>query len=786
MGNSMPESFEPLERCPVDLDHQLEQTVRQFSSIKNGLPELVKNSKDAYARCGIDDRETRTIVVLLQDGRDNKSSRLGVLDFAGASISDFEGESESDYGGWMTWSSRTASKASISDQIEGGYGNGGKSFMVTESTVSSSMHSSKDGRRTKMGFVPACRFTPGYFFEDGHKIRDLSDSDSNASLRVALAPFSFDAVKSGVIPEKALARKNWTLVELVGVKEVNGKWDDEYVNLVLETLRSHGQCSLTISTSNVLVVKNGKLIAGPISEEALEPYGEFKDPFVVNIPLELQDPLSGELVHFEPGDHLTVNTSKKPLNLRPEWRPRNVLRVRCHANIVAYYAMSQLAPSSVYSHLYGEVVCNNLAAEDLSGQLRLMLNDTKRTRALEAWLRDRLNEIGEKISDAMSERTTLKERLEVGESLEGFRKLMAEFLEHEEDTGDESEGPKPGGGGPKKPRKPGEVDKVLLEGGISFLSIPIGVSIPVRHEAQDAKGRVVPRRHFRWECDPAGILLCDGGGNVEGLQKGKTNLWVVDIDTGLKSNVVEVTVHKIVGVGFSPEKTLLMQGERMSLNVTAQNDEGLRPERLALSYQVLPDGAGRVGRLGFFTSGSQPGKVSIKAIYGKQGAESSVIVEVTEEKKERPPPGWKGGGIPYIVLCDDMAPGCTDLPENERTLRSNPEAPTIIMYEPFWNERGVIWINHASAEARRVREKAPGNAPLSKINTDTFMAFLAMKCFEILKILKAEQQIPKDARISMSEMVENLARAEIEAAPFIDAAFKSLERTRAGKASPRD
>lgn len=782
----MPKSFEPLKKCPVDLDHQLEQTVRQFSSIKNGLPELVKNSKDAYARCGVYDRRTRTIIVLLQDGRDNKSSRLGVLDFAGASISDFEGESETDYGGWMTWSSRTASRASVSDQIEGGYGNGGKSFMVTEAIVSSSIHSSKDGKRTKMGFMPECRFTPGYFLENGHKVRDLPDPDPHASLKKALEPYSFDALSSGVVPQEALERKNWTLVEVEGVKEVNGRWDDEYTKLVLDTLKSHGQCSLTISTSNVLVVKNGVLIAGPITEDLLEPYEDFKDPFVVDVPLELRDPISGEIVRFEPGDRLTVATSKKPLNLRPEWKPRNVLRVRSHANIVACYSMSVLAPTSVYSHLFGEVVCNSLSTEDFSGQMRLVLNDTKRTRALEAWLRDQLNDIGERISSAMSERISLKERLEVGESLEEFRRLMAEFLEQEEDTGVENGGERRGGNGKRKRKEPGVVDKVLLESGISFLSIPIGVSIPVRHEAQDAKGREVPRRHFRWECDPAGILECDGGGNVKGLQKGKANLWVVDLDTGMRSNVVEVTVHNIVSVEFSPEKTLLMQGERISLNVVAQNDEGVRPERLALSYKVLPDGGGRVGRFGFFTSGSQAGKVSIKAIFGRKGLESSLIVEVTDEKKERSPPGWKGAGIPHIVLCDEVAPGCTDLPESERTLHSNPEAPTIIMYEPFWNERGVIWINHASAEARRVRERAAGNAPLSKINTETFMEFLAMKCFEILRILKAEQQIPKDAKISVPEMIENLARAEIEAAPFIEAAFKSLQKARVERVIPRE
>jgi len=777
----MSESFEPLPKCPIDVDHQLEQTVRQFSSLKNGLPELVKNSKDAYARCGVVNKEDRPIFILLGDGRDRKSARLGVLDFAGASISDFEGESESEYAGWITWSSRTANKASVSTEIEGGYGNGGKSFMVAGSLVSSSMHSSKDGKRTKMGFDSQSRFTPGYFLENGQKVRDIHDPDPRGSLQNALTPYSLSFSTLGQVTGAFAKRKNWTLVELVGVKEIDGKWEDQFVELVLNTLSSHGQCSFTISTSNVFVIKNGEVIAGPIAEEPLEPYADFKKPFMVDIPQELKDPLTNEVVRFAPGDRLTILTSKKALNLQIQWRPRNILRVRWGANVVGYYPMAQLAPSSVYSHLYGEVICNTLTKEDFSGQLRSTLNETVRTRALEAWLRDQLNEIGEKISDAVSERTSLKERLEVGENLEQFRRIMAEFLDTEDIPNAVDEGQKSGGNGhEKKVRKSGDPVKVLLEGGVSFLSVPVGVQIPVRHEALDAKDREVPRRHFRFESDPEGIVESDGGGNITGLQKGRTSIWAIDIDSGLRSNVVEVTVHNLVEVSFSPEKTAVMQGERLSLNVAALNDDGQRPDRLALSYQVLPEGGGRVGRLGFFTAGSQPGKTDIRATFGPQGKSASLIMEVTNEKKERPPPGWKGGGVPYIVLCGDVAPGCTDLPENERTLPSDPDAPTIIMYEPFWNERGVIWINQGSAESRRIRERTAGNAPLSRVNTATYMEFLAMKCFEILKMLKVQQLIEKDTKVSVSDMVLQLARAEIETAPFIDAAFKVLEKSNLG------
>ncbi|MHC1679928.1 MAG: hypothetical protein AB9860_01585 [Methanomassiliicoccales archaeon] len=768
------EDFQPLEETPIDIDYQLEQLVRQFNTIKSGLPEAPKNSKDAYARNYITDKAERIIMIILEDGNDKHPSLLGILDFAGASISDFEGDPGQHYGGWKTWSSRTSSKSTVSKEIEGGFGNGGKAFMKGVSTVEASMHSSKNGRRTKMGFRPKSGFTPGYFMEKGVAIKNITDEDPIDSLDHALDNYSINKDDVLKYAPFLINRKNWTLVELVGIKDVNRHWSKSAIELVVTTLKESGQCVLTIETTNVFVIHNGKLVEGPLKHESLEPMDQFKDPFVNEIPEVLIDPITKEKIAFTRGNFLIVKTSKKMLNLNPQLKPLNTLRIRSGPNIVGYYKMSEIAPAGIYGRLFGELTCDCLTPDDYSGQLRMNLNFTPRTRALEEWVREKLDEIGQVVAESLSGNVSNRERMEVEKRLLSFRKAMAEFLEPEEVSKGPGSGGAKGGHEPKVKKEPESVDKVVLEGGVGFVSIPTGVTIPIQHEALDANGRVVPGCYFAWYCDPV-TLEMDGGGNIKSAIPGRTSLWIKELDSGITSEALEVNVYEIKSVTLNPEKTTLMRGERSSLNVSAIAAGGESPQRLALEYEVLPKGTGEVGKLGFFTAGDEPGNVMIKARFGPGDNEAVAYIEISDEKKERKPTMYKGGGVPYIVLCGNEAPGCTDLPMAARTKPANPEEPTIIMYEPDWSKRNIIWINPESAESRRVKSRSRGNAPMSRINTKTYAEFLALKCFEILKLLRAQQLLGVDAQISPINMIESLARAEIEAAPFIDHAYKLVD-----------
>src|ERR1700733_15052659 len=75
------------DEIPIDIGHTLDQMMSRFRSVRDGLPELVKNSKDQYSRLGVLERGLRQIVVLAH----TQTRRLGVLDFAGARVDDFNG-----------------------------------------------------------------------------------------------------------------------------------------------------------------------------------------------------------------------------------------------------------------------------------------------------------------------------------------------------------------------------------------------------------------------------------------------------------------------------------------------------------------------------------------------------------------------------------------------------------------------------------------------------------------------------------------------------------------------
>lgn len=778
MHGFMFKNFEPLERIPLDIEHQLEQTVGQFSSLKNGLPELVKNSKDAYARNNIMDKDKRIIIVLLENSNRDNSTRLGVLDFAGATINDFEGEKEEEYGGWITWSSRSAGKSRLSIDIEAGYGNGGKSFMAAGSTRESSMHSSKNNRRTKMGFRPEMLFKPGYYLEDGQKIRNITDHEPNESLKKTLLPYSISFEEIIEICPEFLDRNNWTFVELIGIKDIADKWDKYSIDIAINTLKTHGQASLTIDTSNVYVIVNGKLYEGPITRELPEPLEYFKDPFEYSIPNTLIDPISKEVIDFNQGtdEKLIIYTSKKVLKLRPNHQPINTLRIKSDRNIVAVYPMGELASMGVSGQLYGNITCSSLSSDDYMGQLRLRLNDTKLTRALMNWISECLLEISEEVHKQVSENHTFKEKTEVEEKLDIFRDLMKDFLEKGDIFSGSDSGSKPGGKNKKKKNPPGEIDRVRLEDDIGFLSIPIGIKIPVKHEAIDANNKIVPHRNFRWESEPRNILEFDGGGNIKGLAAGKASLWIEEIESGIRSDILTITVEDIVNVSFAPQKNILKQGEKISLNIQAINTEGYVPSRLALKYDVLPKDHGRVGRLGFFSAGNEKGRVKITASYGPNEADKSeCYIEISDEKKKIIKTEFSGGGAPYIILCGNEAPGCTDFPEQQRTHKTNPEEPTIIMYEPFWRKRNIIWINPESAESKRVRRRTKGSSILGKLTTKTYTEFLVLKTFEILKLIKAEQIIGETEKITPMQMIETLAMAETDVSKYIETAFEIVD-----------
>src|SRR5262245_66556390 len=77
--------FQFRDRIPIDVPHTLMQLLSRFKGVRDGLPELIKNSKDQYSRLGVTDIAIRTIVVV-----SNTTERhIAFIDFSRATSDQF-------------------------------------------------------------------------------------------------------------------------------------------------------------------------------------------------------------------------------------------------------------------------------------------------------------------------------------------------------------------------------------------------------------------------------------------------------------------------------------------------------------------------------------------------------------------------------------------------------------------------------------------------------------------------------------------------------------------------
>jgi hypothetical protein len=428
--------FEFPNEIPINSVSTLDQLTSQFGGLKDGLPELVKNSKDQYFRLHILDEDQRQIVVLVSTAM----RRLAVVDFAGAPFENFEG--------WTVWSEPTAGKCDESTDIEAGHGNGGKAFMVHGATDFAFMESCYEGRRTRKGFKNSSlgdRYKPGYAVEAGQQIAAAPEIDPEWRLERFMDELGMHL---GDLPAEALSvfkqRSAFTGVLLSRVSEWARKRKDAIVRLAWEQIpqivATHGQTALTIETCNVWVVVDGKIAnqRRPIRPASLPPYAGFEEPWVFEIPDILPDPDGHDAVDTILGNagerKLTLQTSARHLRIHADTKARNVIRIWNDRNNVATWSLPSLGilPASI-GFIYGELRCPALTGEHLAGADRAHLADTPLTRALRQWTTDRVHELADALHEAMLTETKPQERQQARTALSSIRDLMRQFLEADAD-----------------------------------------------------------------------------------------------------------------------------------------------------------------------------------------------------------------------------------------------------------------------------------------------------------------------------------------------------------------
>jgi len=777
--------FQFRDHIPIDVPHTLQQLLSRFRTVRDGLPELIKNSKDQYSRLGVIDPSLRTIVVAMN----TSGKTIAVIDFAGAKSEQFKK--------WEKWSDPTANAREKASDIEGGHGNGGKAFMVLGSTTDSSFESCFEGKLTRMGYDNSderARFKPGIAIQSGKALEDQSTGSPMSAFELALAEIGINYAD---LPPQARAtfeaRQSYTIAHVRGITDWVRSREETVRRAAAEVPRgveTHPQAALSLESCAIWFMIDGRVVGTePAKIQYPEPFPGFQEPIVIDVPESLIDPQSGEAVSTieDPATPrcLTLRTSRPSLRTE-DMRPLHVIRVRNARNVAGIWSVADLSPGASSGYIFGELRVPSIKGEHMTGADRQSLNDTPLVRALKAWTAEQVRDLADRIQQATAKEHRSEDRDKVNQSLKRLRDLMRNFLQ-DRDRGEQGSGKGQaglGGTGTDPDRatpgpKGDTVNVIEIEGKVASIAIAVGATVPLRIKAfeQTATGelRPVATKSLVARCNRADLLQIDADFQAIANAPGSTDVWFETTDGSVKSNVVRVDTVSCTGASISgvPDR-LLLQGEQFSVKVTYETENGARDDLLH-DASIDEIGMGRVSRSGLFIAGSKEGTATIRVRWGARPTDTaSAATQIGPERVQprRGTGGDAGGEVPLILLCGTPVPGMDHYPLEQRTVMPSEHLPTIIDFDPAFEN--VIFINPDSKESIQTRKGRGGRKGMAGIATETYYQFVALKCFEILKRLWVFEQA-REAPLTEVQFRERFSTAELECAPFIEDAYKIAE-----------
>lgn len=724
----------------MDQIGSLHQLTSAYPATKAGVPELIKNSKDAYFFLGVEDRPLRQIVVIA----DERTTRLGVIDFAGASHDRFQE--------WAVWSSRTASQHESSEHIEGGKGNGGKSFMVRGCTAFSYFESCFGGRRTRMGFThadPDLIYTPGTWQDGAVAIEDIAAPNPRQHLDRVLSDLG---CKYDALPEPARrafeARGSFSCVLLSGVSDWMGLRKSAVRRLIKripDALRNHSQAAGTLDTCDVWVMAASELLVDePLSQEFPEPLPSLPAIDPIPVPDKLLDPETRQMVSTGPGEPTTrflqFYTSRDRLHSTTR-QHLNVVRVSNGRNSLANLSLTTLCTSLGATFLRGYLQVPGLKSEDASGSDREHLVDKPLTRALKHFVGEQAFPIAERIEQTRSSSEDHEEISRANEDLVRMRNLMRRFL----DGGDGSieGGPGPDPDSPTPGTSMVSLQKIILEHGQDRVCLATGSTVPIIWECvgtdKDGKERNTRYPGVTIMVDDPSVLHQIRSNLFRGVSPGSTRMRAVAQGTEVVSNEVTVEVVDCAYVEVTPVREVIKQGGHTDIKCQFLLSDGSLSDNLLIEASVDPNHRGTVNRNGRFFALSSPGEATVRVRFGSGNSDvGQIAVQVSDEQADRSH-GGPSVDVPRILMCGTDAPGLEDQPKELRTHPGGEDFPTVIDFEPQFINVGVVFLNPGSPESKIVRQRHNKQGSLVSVTSATYRDFLRLKVYDILCNLKARQ-----------------------------------------------
>jgi hypothetical protein len=680
----------------------LEAVTRWIATHHDGIAEWLKNVRRQYQvdRANVGENH-RVAALLLQDARDGKPARIGVLDVGGATLEDVTA--------WSTWQDTSASHRGSGLQEEETQGNGGKAYMYRLFAGAARILGIRDRRRNAKGFDGDAgtveRGTPGWI-PNLAAGRDVEISSFETELRHALQPYDLSIPDLPSPLRKAIMeRKAFTLVEgEAPLGLYKGQIDaDDFVGKAVR----HEQSTLCLEQVDVFAIHNRRVLneGKKLELPPIIPYPEIDSPVVHEIPdqLELDN---GKAVSTTEGGtkqkgRLILHTSLENMpnayrNLRPRWQ----IIYRTKHQMIGSKPVSELAPATAgAAFIYGSVELPALEPAYVEHGRRRP-KDGPLVEALDRFIAEKIRLLAHEINARRRKELDDKALDQVQQENKKLDEFKNRFLpSFGEGGGGDGEGKGPGRGrtirvSPRPVTWGTEPEVLDYEVPKEGLNLGKGISVGVRGiltpSVRDRKGRPVRGAVVEWLTSDSRVATFGKADTLTAHEKGTCELWAQVRGTKIEGPRIPTRVWAVDHVLLTPRTLSIPLGCQEQISAEVTDDEGQRSTDVLLDW--LHDAEDqlivRIDRAGVVT-GNRLGRTAVSA--GAGGVWARIPVEVTVVANTEAQ--GRASGFPQLLVT-----GRNEDPATGQIREGDPDQPAL-WQEPSDYVHNVWWLNLQSPEA---------------------------------------------------------------------------------------
>ena len=625
--------------------NQIIVDARSFSEWRQGLPEWMKNSSDAYERAATADDSRVIVIIFATSRRANEVTALACLDFVGMDSTDLTTRLAR-YG--------DPEASGTGSRVVGGHGNGGKLFAVGGFRDTTVWRTVKNGLRNEYGIASPGRPELAFLIdEQGNEIKDRPSNDVESTLGAWLGQLNLTMAH---LPEVA-CRVAKTANGLTLVTGFGPEMSTPPVEAaILRALRNHPQCRTPLGTAQVFVMANGRVLNGgnPLVLEQIEPYEGFSDPRAIPVPSALKDPDDQSLVETGADENLDVlelHTSARQMHTNGALRGRHTIDFKQGSKIRGSRSVRELVAKGAFTdRIYGECRFNGLT-ESLESQTRGPLVPTPLTRAVEQWVSEQILAYASEI-----ERIS-REDEGVSRNAEKIRRLIEQMTRLNDwinrvvdeislGPGDESDidGGGPTGRGERSRLPAGEVGKI----DIAINETVAGTKVPLEFSCAfyglDDTTRVRPVSITWRSSDQEVASYSPVTGKINTYRPGDVVIWC-ESPAGIVSNRVGLQVINCDRMELDAPSMEIRIGERRRIRAAGITSTGQWHEGIRVNWTSDSGEVARVG-LGGIVTGLGEGRATVTAREG-DGTTARCVVTVIPGME-----GPSGPGRPRFLLSE--------------------------------------------------------------------------------------------------------------------------------------